>query len=78
MDDNLFHTLEQRIDALINRCKQLEAANRELEHNRNALLAERANFINQRKQIIQQMENLIGKLEITKEPEEAQESIEVM
>ena len=78
MDDSLFHTLEQRIDALINRCKQLEAANRELEQNRNALLAERANFINQRKQIIQQMENLIGKLEITNQHEQAQESIEVM
>lgn len=67
MDETLFLTLEKRINALINRCRDLEAANRELENSRDALLAERVNYLSQRQQIIRQMEGLIHKLEATDE-----------
>ena len=67
MDETLFATLEKRVEALITRCNNLENTNRELEHSRDTLLAERVNLLNQRKQIAHQMGSLIDKLESTQE-----------
>lgn len=69
MDETLFITLEKRIDTLINRCRELEEMNRELESSRDTLLAERVNYLNQRQQIIRLMEGLLHKLETSDESE---------
>jgi cell division protein ZapB len=54
--------LEQRVDALVNVCDQLQDENRSLKQRQDALTAERATLLQKNEQVRARVEAMIGRL----------------
>ena len=60
--ENELKRLEQRVDALVGVCDQLQNENRSLRERQDVLTAERANLLQKNEQVRARVEAMIGRL----------------